>query len=109
MSHRGSFTNVKDRWYPEVKHFCPDIPIMLVGTKSDIRCESESNGEALDLVDEDEAKKVAYDIGAVEYLECSGLTRQGLKTVFDNALTIGLDLKPKKKVIAKKSSKCSIL
>jgi len=83
---------------------------MLVGTKSDVRCESECNEEPLDLVDEEEAKKVAHDIGAVEYLECSGLTRQGLKTVFDNALTIGMNLQPKKKVITRKSSsKCSLL
>lgn len=25
------------QWYPEVRHFCPKAPILLVGTKADLR------------------------------------------------------------------------
>ena len=32
-----SLRNVCDKWYPEVKHHCPDTPIFLVGTKLDLR------------------------------------------------------------------------
>ena len=32
-----SYENVKEKWGPEVKHYCPEIPILLVGTKCDIR------------------------------------------------------------------------
>ncbi|XP_060039835.1 rho-related GTP-binding protein RhoD isoform X2 [Erinaceus europaeus] len=32
-----SFDNVLNRWYPEVSHFCKDVPIMLVGCKTDLR------------------------------------------------------------------------
>ncbi len=32
-----SFENVRTKWYPEVKFFCPNTPIILVGTKLDLR------------------------------------------------------------------------
>ncbi|KAG8948300.1 Rho GTPase [Tulasnella sp. 424] len=32
-----SLHNVTDKWYPEVSHFCPSTPLILVGTKTDLR------------------------------------------------------------------------
>lgn len=36
LSNKGSFDRVFERWYPEIKHHLPNIPIVLCGTKSDI-------------------------------------------------------------------------
>merc|ERR1711868_135971 len=33
----ASFENVTSKWYPEIKHHCPDAPILVVGTKIDLR------------------------------------------------------------------------
>lgn len=33
----NSLENVMDKWYPEVLHFCPYTPLILVGLKSDLR------------------------------------------------------------------------
>jgi len=32
-----SFTNITNKWMPEIRHHCPDAPIILCGTKIDLR------------------------------------------------------------------------
>ena len=34
-----SFRNITDKWVPEVNHFCPNVPVILVGNKMDFRFE----------------------------------------------------------------------
>lgn len=85
-----SFENVKTKWYPEISHHAPNTPIILVGTKLDLR----EDRETLDKLREKRQQPVTYsqgvqvakEIGAEKYLECSALTQKGLKTVFDEAI-----------------------
>ena len=35
--HPDSFANIKDKWFPEIRHHCPKAKIILVGTKKDLR------------------------------------------------------------------------
>lgn len=32
-----SLENIPEKWTPEVRHFCPNVPIILVGNKKDLR------------------------------------------------------------------------
>ena len=32
-----SYQNITAKWYKEVIHYCPDVPLILVGTKLDLR------------------------------------------------------------------------
>ncbi|KPP56101.1 hypothetical protein Z043_126355, partial [Scleropages formosus] len=32
-----SLENIPEKWVPEVKHFCPSVPIILVANKKDLR------------------------------------------------------------------------
>ena len=37
LTNPASFENVRTRWLPELRHHCPSVPIILVGTKLDLR------------------------------------------------------------------------
>merc|ERR1712137_352863 len=84
----SSFDNIKSKWHPEILHHCPDARTMLVGTKIDLREDKETleslKGEKLPT--NDMGKDLAKEIGAITYLECSALTQEGLKNVFESAI-----------------------
>jgi GTPase SAR1 family protein len=65
----------------QLKHHCPKAPIILVGTKTDLR------KEQADVVSQEEGQRLAKQIKALRYMECSALTKVGLKEVFDAAIT----------------------
>merc|ERR1712137_30676 len=77
--------------YAKIKHHCPNVPMLIVGTKSDLRTDENTlenlKKENKAPITEDEANAMVKDLGALKFLECSALTRQGLKNVFDEALT----------------------
>ncbi|OOQ90709.1 hypothetical protein PEBR_03334 [Penicillium brasilianum] len=85
-----SFDNVKAKWFPEIEHHAPSVPIILVGTKLDLR-DDRATIEALrarkmEAVSYEQALAVAKEIRAHKYLECSALTQRNLKSVFDEAI-----------------------
>ena len=84
----ASFDNIKSKWYPEISHHCPDAKTMLVGTKIDLREDKETldNLKGEKLPTQEMGQSLASAIGAVAYLECSALTQEGLKRVFEEAI-----------------------
>ncbi|CAH8825625.1 unnamed protein product [Trichobilharzia szidati] len=40
-----SLDNIIEKWHPEVKHFCPNVPIILVGNKQDLRNDERAHHE----------------------------------------------------------------
>merc|ERR1712159_707274 len=99
----ASFENVKAKWYPEINHHCPNVPVLVVGTKLDLR-EDKATIERLAEkklapVTHQQGPQLAKDIKAAKYLECSALTQKGLEAVFDEAIRTVLTPKaaPKKK------------
>eukprot|EP00093_Oithona_nana_P007939 07939.XXX_46750_47298_1 [CDS] Oithona nana genome sequencing. len=86
----ASFENVREKWFPEVRHHCPNVPIILVGTKLDLREDTVTieklREKRLAPITYPKGSSLAKDIGAVKYLECSALTQKGLKQVFDEAV-----------------------
>ncbi|XP_005056289.1 PREDICTED: ras-related C3 botulinum toxin substrate 3 isoform X2 [Sturnus vulgaris] len=97
----ASFENVRAKWYPEVRHHCPNTPIILVGTKLDLRDDKDTierlRDKKLAPITYPQGLAMAREIGSVKYLECSALTQRGLKTVFDEAIRAVLCPPPVKK------------
>lgn len=85
-----SFENVRTKWYPEISHHAPNIPIILVGTKLDLREDRDTierlKQKRMAPISYPQGLQMAKDIAAVKYLECSALTQKGLKNVFDEAI-----------------------
>ncbi|XP_042893975.1 ras-related C3 botulinum toxin substrate 1 [Penaeus japonicus] len=105
----ASFENVRAKWYPEVRHHCPNTPIILVGTKLDLRDDRETldklKDKKLTPISYPQGLSMAKEVGATKYLECSALTQKGLKTVFDEAIRAVLCPVPR----PKNKRKCLIL
>ncbi|CAB4375210.1 unnamed protein product [Rhizophagus irregularis] len=104
-----SLENVKNKWYPEISHHAPNTPIILVGTKLDLREDKDTivklRMKSQSPITYPEGLQMAKEIGAVRYLECSALTQKGLKNVFDEAIRAVLSPNP----IKKKKSKCVVI
>lgn len=78
------------QWFPEINHHAPNIPIILVGTKLDLKEDNDTveslKQKRMAPVPYPEALKCQQDIGARKYIECSALTQRHLKLVFDEAI-----------------------
>ncbi|XP_007441756.3 rho-related GTP-binding protein RhoU-like, partial [Python bivittatus] len=89
-----SFRNIADKWYPEVRRHCPSTPVLLVGTQSDLRQDVKVlialSRRQEKPVPPATARSLAGKLGLAGYVECSALTQQNLKEVFDTAIVLGL-------------------
>lgn len=90
----ASFENVKEKWFPEVHHHCPGVPCLIVGTQVDLR---DDQGHLDKLarqkqrpITTEQGERLARELGAVKYVECSALTQRGLKNVFDEVSVLSL-------------------
>ncbi|ATZ56341.1 hypothetical protein BCIN_13g01820 [Botrytis cinerea B05.10] len=85
----NSLENVMDKWYPEVLHFCPYTPLILVGLKSDLRtkrsCIDLLKTQGLTPVTTEQGMAVARKMGA-RYMECSSKEMTGVEEIFTEAI-----------------------
>lgn len=86
IDSRASFENVKLKWWTEVRHHAPTSHFLVVGCKLDLREDTETI-ERLARRRESavtfEGQKLANELKAWKYVECSALTLVGLKNAFD--------------------------
>ncbi|THG98048.1 hypothetical protein EW026_g4079 [Hermanssonia centrifuga] len=104
----ASFENVKEKWFPEVHHHCPGVPCLIVGTQIDLRDDPQVleklQRQKQRPVTSEQGERLARELGAVKYVECSALTQKGLKNVFDEAIVAALE-----PPVVKKRNKCVIV
>ncbi|MBZ3884711.1 Rho-related GTP-binding protein RhoQ [Sciurus carolinensis] len=99
----ASFQNVKEEWVPALKEYAPNVPFLLIGTLIDLRDDSRSLARLNDMKEKpicvEQGQKLSKETGACCYVECSALTQNGLKAVFDEAIIAILT--PKKHAVKK--------
>ncbi|KAA8515819.1 hypothetical protein F0562_018570 [Nyssa sinensis] len=107
---RPSFENISKKWVPELRHYAPSMPIVLVGTKLDLREDKQFQMDypGAYTISTEQGEELKKQIGAVAYLECSSKTQQNVKAVFDAAIKVVLQ-PPKLKKQKKKQRVCLIL
>lgn len=113
-----SFDNIQEKWIPEIRAHCPDTPAILVGTQSDLRNDRETLTQLskfkLSPVKPEAGVRLAKAMGAVKYMECSALTQEGLKDVFDEAIMAAIqppqpsNYRKSAMATTKKKKRCSI-
>ena len=101
----ASYENVKVKWHPEVTHHCQNVPIILVGTKSDLKEDSSYSSKIKTAEDAEELRKA---IKAVKFIECSARTQHNIKQVFDECIKVVLFAK-RKPVKPQSKSSCQLL
>ena len=95
IGHPPSFKNVQEKYVPEIKHYGPEVPFLLVGTQADLRHDRATldklakNKEKL--VSKEAGKMLAKSLKAAKYVECSALTGEGIKNAFDEAFMHDLE------------------
>jgi Ras-related C3 botulinum toxin substrate 1 len=101
---RASYENVFKKWIPELQHFAPGVPIVLVGTKMDLREDRHylSDHPGLSPVTTSQGEELRKHIGATYYIECSSKTQQNVKAVFDAAIKVVIKPAVKQKEKKKK-------
>jgi Ras-related C3 botulinum toxin substrate 1 len=86
INNRHSFRNVVSKWIPEIRQHAPGVPILLLGTKIDLRYDQSGSGQ--DIVSSEEGQQLVEEHDLQGYLEFSALAGIGLRELFDTAMRI---------------------
>ena len=85
------------------------MPCLIVGTQTDLRDDPQVRDklakQKMQPVRKEDGERMAKDLGAVKYVECSALTQYKLKDVFDEAIVAALE-PPVAKTGKKRTSPC---
>ena len=106
------YSHFRHRWVPEIKHYCPKTPFILVGAKVDLREDQTIRNKLgmyvvflkLILIEKiifsaqqgqkpitpPEGNEMAKTLKAFKYLECSAKTREGISTLLDETVRVAL-------------------
>lgn len=107
---RPSFENISKKWVPELRHYAPSVPIVLVGTKLDLREDKQFHMDypGACTISTEQGEELKKQIGALAYIECSSKTQQNVKAVFDAAIKVVLQ-PPKLSKRKRKKRACHVL
>ena len=89
-----SLANVSEKWVPELRHFIPNVPIVLVGCKSDLRNDraaaARNVAHGQPMVTAEQAEAVVQRCSLQGYIETSALTQTNVSQCFAHAVRCAL-------------------
>lgn len=87
-----SLQNLQKKWVLEVRQHAPNVPFVVVGTKTDLRTNQtvlrQLQQRGMRPITTQEGQKFAQQAGARSFMECSSLTQRGLKATIDEAIRV---------------------
>lgn len=93
----STFASLRAEWYPEALYYCPNAVFLVVGTHKDLY----EDGPTLERLAAEKHVPTSYE-AAVSFckelhgykaLECSAVTQEGVKDVFDNVVRAVVEAK----------------
>ncbi|XP_075945028.1 rho-related GTP-binding protein RhoF [Anarhichas minor] len=112
VTNPTSHENVLIKWHPEVKHFCRDTPVILIGCKTDLRKDKECARKLKAMnqapVTYTQGEETRQQMNAELYLECSAKYQENVEDVFREATKRTLAFNRKRKN-CKRKKQCVVL
>ncbi|KAF7667545.1 hypothetical protein LDENG_00057740 [Lucifuga dentata] len=112
VTNPTSFENVLIKWHPEVKHFCRDTPVVLIGCKTDLRkdkeCARKLKAMNLAPITYTQGEETRQQMNAELYLECSAKHQENVEDLFREATKRALAANCKQRN-NKRKRKCVVL
>jgi len=88
VASRTTFDSISSKWAPEIRHYLPSTPTILVGLKKDIRDDETDHPAEYDPVKKEDGQDLAKKIGATVYMEASAKKAEGVSEIFEKAMQI---------------------
>ena len=101
VTNYGQFEDTHSYCWKELNHHCPNVPIILVASKIDLRA------EGITTISTVQGKAMAKKIGAAKYMEISSLKNWGVTELFHKAIRVGHEYRTGTK--KRKKRKCILL
>ncbi|XP_068562246.1 rho-related GTP-binding protein RhoF [Cebidichthys violaceus] len=112
VTNPTSHENVLIKWHPEVKHFCRDTPVILIGCKTDLRKDKECARKLKAMnqapITYTQGEETRQQMNAELYLECSAKYQENVEDVFREATKRTLAFNRKQKNY-KRKKQCVVL
>ena len=101
VSNPVSLENAKNKWLPEVRHYCPNVPIIFCANKVDLRNDPRTLGQlqkrgGMKPVSAEEGLKMAKELDCNSYKEFSAMQNNGIREAFNEAGRLGMLHKQRK-------------
>eukprot|EP01100_Stratorugosa_tubuloviscum_P000120 TRINITY_DN1027_c0_g1_i1.p1 TRINITY_DN1027_c0_g1~~TRINITY_DN1027_c0_g1_i1.p1 ORF type:complete len:271 (-),score=131.41 TRINITY_DN1027_c0_g1_i1:62-874(-) len=95
VTSQYSLQNACELWVTELRRFAPEIPLILVGNKADLRKDSDVqqrlSERGLSMVTKEQGRSAAKKVGATIWLECSAKNQKNLTKLIEAVIKISIN------------------